>query len=85
MNPVPFSRTIAKAVILLAKRSLSIGVNRSYTPPILRINGVPTSWQSVKYLPKSERNQIRLKLSGMPDGKKMVAWTMPGAVVPSVK
>ncbi len=63
--------------------TISIGIDRSHNPPVLRINGHALDLKAVALLSPAVRKQVRKKLAGMPDGSKLVAYTMKGAALPS--
>lgn len=81
-----FARILGYVVSLdkIAKADvISISVDRSAVPPILRINGLILPFHLVKSLPKTHRQTVRNKLANI--DKKLVAYTMKGAKLPSAK
>lgn len=62
---------------------LSVSVDRGQVPPVLRINGRIVQWRDVQLL--NNRKAIRQRLADMPDGSKLVAYTMAGAILPLAK
>lgn len=61
---------------------LSVSVDRSQSPPLLRVNGKHLRWSMVRHQTKELRKAIRQRLADMPEGNKLVAYTMKGAVLP---
>lgn len=64
---------------------LSVSVDRSQIPPLLRVNGKHLRWSMVRHQTKEQRKAIRQRLADMPDGSKLVAYTMAGAILPLAK
>lgn len=63
----------------------SIGVDKSTVPPTLRIDGCSIAWQAIQSFEPAARKVIRSALSRMPNGSKLVAYTMKGAGIPQTK